>query len=150
LNPTVVDVYAIRPLPSWRVLAVQRAATTRCPGAWEAVHGRIEPGERAEDAAVRELREETGLVPARLYNVTCQQFYLHTVGAVQLAVAFCAFVDEPALVSLGEEHQGHAWLTVEAAAERFAWPRERDALRDIRILLAKGNAGAVEDVLRVR
>jgi hypothetical protein len=69
--------------------------------------------------------------------------------AVQLAVVFCAFVDSDA-VTLGPEHQRHEWLSMTAAAERFVWPRERDALREIEIVLAGGDAGPVEDVLRVR
>ena len=36
-----------------------------------------------------------------------------------------------------------------AAAERFTWPREREALQHIRILLGTGDAGPAEDVLRV-
>jgi 8-oxo-dGTP pyrophosphatase MutT (NUDIX family) len=98
----VVDVYVIRPLAEgWKVLTVQRADDTRCPGAWETVHGRIESGEKPEDAAVREVREETGLDVSRLYNVTVQPFYLHKFGTVQLAVVFAAFVDEPGDVALG-------------------------------------------------
>ena len=148
--PGVVDVYVIRPLPDgWRVLVVRRAMDTRCPGAWETVHGRIEDDERPEAAARREVGEETGLAIERLYNVTVQPFYLHMLETIQLAVVFAAFVAEPADVKLGEEHQDHAWLTVEEAHERFVWPRERQALTEIRQLLGTGNAGPVEDVLRV-
>jgi len=32
-------------------------------GSWETVHGTIEPGETPVQASLRELREETGLVP---------------------------------------------------------------------------------------
>jgi hypothetical protein len=35
------------------------------------------------------------------------------------------------------------------ARGRFAWPREARALDDILTLLGSGDAGAVEDVLRV-
>ena len=146
----VVDVYVVRPLPGgWKVLVVQRALGTRCPGAWETVHGRIEPGERPEDAAVREVREETGLTVARLYNVTVVPFYLHMFNAVQLAIVFAALIDEPAAVSLGEEHQAFEWLSPDEASSRFVWPRESESLAHIRQLLRNGNAGPVEDVLRV-
>jgi type II secretory ATPase GspE/PulE/Tfp pilus assembly ATPase PilB-like protein/8-oxo-dGTP pyrophosphatase MutT (NUDIX family) len=146
----VVDVYVIRPLAEgWQVLAVQRALDTRCPGAWETVHGRLNSGERPEDGAVREVREETGLAISRLYNVTVQPFYLHMFGTVQLAVVFAAFVDEPAEVKLGDEHQRYEWLSPHEASSRFIWPREREALSHILHLLAGGNAGPVEDVLRV-
>ena len=148
--PGVVDIYVIRPLAEgWRVLAVQRALGTRCPGAWETVHGRIEGEERPEEAARRELKEETGLEIDRLYNVTVQPFYLHTLQTIQLAVVFAAFVAEPGEVVLGEEHQTHEWLSFDAAQSRFIWPRERQALSDIRHLLGSGDAGPVEDVLRV-
>ena len=40
----VVDVYVIRPLPGgWKVLAVKRAIDTRCPNAWETIHGGSRP-----------------------------------------------------------------------------------------------------------
>jgi 8-oxo-dGTP pyrophosphatase MutT (NUDIX family) len=148
--PGVVDVYVIRPLPDgWKVLAVRRAMDTRCPGAWETVHGRIEDSERPEAAAKREVQEEVGLEIARLYNVTVQPFYLHMLETIQLAVVFAAFVSEPADIKLGEEHQEFEWLSVEEAKERFAWPREREALTHIQQLLRTGDAGPVEDVLRV-
>lgn len=146
-----VDVYVIRKAePEWRVLVLQRASTTRCPHSWETVHGRIEEGEHPDDAAVRELREETGLAPSALYSITVNPFYLARRRTVELAIVFAAFVAEPGEVALGEEHQRSEWLRVEEAAKRFTWPREKAALRDIVALLGGGDAGAVEDVLRVR
>jgi dihydroneopterin triphosphate diphosphatase len=62
---------------------------------------------------------------------------------------FAAFVATDALVRLGPEHDGFEWLTPAAARARFAWPRERRARDDIELLLSQGNAGAVDDVLRV-
>jgi 8-oxo-dGTP pyrophosphatase MutT (NUDIX family) len=151
INVGTVDVLLIsQRTDGWRVLALQRAKTTRCPMAWETVHGHIEPGEEPEDAAVREVREETGLAVERLYNVTVQPFYLHRTHTVELAVVFAAFVPAGAAVTLGPEHTRSEWLTTERALDRFVWPRERAALRDAMHLLKEGNAGAVEDVLRVR
>jgi type II secretory ATPase GspE/PulE/Tfp pilus assembly ATPase PilB-like protein/8-oxo-dGTP pyrophosphatase MutT (NUDIX family) len=145
-----VDVYVIRPLATgWRVLVLQRALDTRCPAAWETVHGHVEAGEQPETAAVREVREETGLAIERLYNVTVQPFYLHRQHMVELAVVFAAFVAEPAAVVTGSEHQASEWLSVADARERFQWPRERAALDEIVVLLKGGDAGPVEDVLRV-
>jgi type II secretory ATPase GspE/PulE/Tfp pilus assembly ATPase PilB-like protein/8-oxo-dGTP pyrophosphatase MutT (NUDIX family) len=151
LSIGTIDVYVIRPLrEGWRVLVLQRALDTRCPTAWETVHGRIEEGEEPEDAALREVREETGVDVARLYNVTVQPFYLHRSHTVQLAVVFAAFVEDPATLTLGNEHQRAEWLTVDEALERFQWPREREAMREIAHLLRGGDAGPVEDVLRVK
>jgi dATP pyrophosphohydrolase len=150
VNIGTVDVYliAIR-TDGWRVLTLQRAKNTRCPSSWETVHGHIESGEEPEQAAEREVREETGLAVERLYNVTVQPFYLHRIHSVELAVVFAAFVAPGAEVKLSEEHARSEWLTPERALERFVWPRERAALRDILQLLQNGDAGTVEDVLRV-
>lgn len=150
LQVGVVDVYVVRPrVDDWRVLTLRRAPGNTRAGAWETIHGSIQPDERPEKAALRELREETGLVASRLYNVMCHAFYLHQTGTVQVAVAFAAFVEEPGSVLTGPEHDGHAWLPPDEAAARFTWPRAREALTHIRQLLGGGDAGPVEDVLRV-
>ena len=150
VNVGTVDVYLIAPdANGWGVLTLQRAQGTRCPSAWETVHGRIEPGESPEQAAVREVREETSLEVRRLYNVIVQPFYLHKLATVELAVVFAAFVNRADPIALGEEHMRYEWLSPDAALERFVWPRERQALRDVLQLLRDGHAGPVEDVLRV-
>jgi 8-oxo-dGTP pyrophosphatase MutT (NUDIX family) len=150
VNVGTVDVYLIAPdEDGWGVLTLQRAQGTRCPTAWETVHGRIEPGESPEQAAVREVREETSLQVRRLYNVIVQPFYLHKLATVELAVVFAAFVNRADPIALGEEHMRYEWLSPDAALERFVWPRERQALRDVLQLLRDGHAGPVEDVLRV-
>jgi 8-oxo-dGTP pyrophosphatase MutT (NUDIX family) len=144
-----VDIYVVRPLQGgWRVLTLRRGQGTRCPGSWETVHGSIEEGEKPEAAAAREVREETGLAVARLYAITVQPFYLHKQGIVTAAVVFAAFVEDDA-VRLGEEHDAHEWLPVDEASARFIWPRSRTALAEIQSLLRDGDAGPVEDVLRI-
>jgi 8-oxo-dGTP pyrophosphatase MutT (NUDIX family) len=146
----VVDVFVLRRRGGeWDALVLERAPDVRCPGAWETVHGRIERGERPENAAVREVREETGLAVERLYNVTVQPFYLHQDGAVMLAVVFAAIVPDAPL-TLGPEHTRAEWMPIAEAERRFAWPRERANVRDAAELLASGDAGRVEDVLRVK
>jgi 8-oxo-dGTP pyrophosphatase MutT (NUDIX family) len=145
----VVDVYVIRIVGrAWRFLALQRGPNGRSDGSWETVHGRIEPGETPEVAARRELFEETGLRDERLYSITVNPFYLHQWGSVQLAVVFAAFVVEEQ-ITIGIEHKSWEWLTIAQAAKRFTWPREVEAIGHIRKLLRTGNAGVVEDTLRV-
>jgi 8-oxo-dGTP diphosphatase len=46
------------------ILVARRAEAQHLPGAWEFPGGRIEEGEEPADAALRELREETGLAAA--------------------------------------------------------------------------------------
>ena len=162
--PGVVDIVVLAPFratpqtsassssksaDAWRVLTLQRGPDTRCTGAWEIVHGRIESGERPEDAAVREVLEETGLVTTRLYTITVNAFYLHRTSTVQMAIVFAAIVDSSISVKLGVEHSASRWHSFGAASKKLAWPREREALAHVKQLLRTGDAGPVEDVLRV-
>jgi len=149
--PGVIELFVIRHNDGdWRILTLQRAADGKRPDSWETVYGKIDARETPEKAAVRELREETGLEPESLYNVTVSSFYLHATNTIEMCLTFAAFVVDDARVILSEEHQKFEWLSFDAACERFTWPREAHALRDARHLLATGNAGPVEDVLRIR
>lgn len=151
IRVTLVDVYVLRgSAAALECLTLRRAAGGRCPGSWESVHGHIEAGEVPAAAASRELQEETGLTPLRLYNVSrVELFYQHRTDEVALVPVFAAFVASEAPVRLGQEHDRFEWLTTDAAGRRLAWPRERRALEDIVVLLGGGSAGAVDDVLRV-
>ena len=148
---SIVDVYPVRRgVDGLELLVLRRAPGGRCAGSWESVHGHIEPGERPADAALRELREETGLVPLALYNLSrVECFYQHRLDEVALVPVFVALVDPAAEAAAGGEHDALEWLAFALARGRLAWPRERRALEDIEILLGGGTAGPLEDVLRV-
>lgn len=153
LRIVYVDVYVVRRDPTGddlEFLVLRRAPTGRCPGAWESVHGHVEPGEDPVETARRELTEETGLVPSAWYNLSrCESFFLHRDNAVAIIPAFAALVPPGSEVCLGIEHDDHVWLAPAEARARFSWPRERRALDDLLVLLQGGDAGPLEDVLRL-
>jgi dATP pyrophosphohydrolase len=151
-----VDTYVLRPggraagRPQYEVLALRRSTQGRCPGSWETVHGTIEPGETPVDASKREMKEETGLEPERMYNLSrVDAFYQHKSDEVALIPAFASFVAASAQPRLSAEHDQFAWLALADAAKQFAWPREHRAVADILSILGGGDGGLLDDVLRV-
>ena len=146
-----VDTYVLRGAgKGLEVLVLRRAVGGRCPGSWETVHGTIESGETPVQASRRELQEETGLTPVAFYNLSrTEAFYQHTTDVLAVIPAFAAFVAPDATPRLSVEHDRYEWLPPDLAARRFAWPRERRALDDVLSMVGGGDAGLLDDVLRV-
>jgi dATP pyrophosphohydrolase len=146
-----VDTYALRGAGAQlQVLALRRSHAGRCPGSWETIHGTIEHGETPVEASLRELREETGLVPEKFYNLSrTEAFYQHRTDVLAVIPVFVAFVSSGATVRLSNEHDRAEWMSPADAGTRFVWPRERRALDDILSIVGGGDAGLLEDVLRV-
>ena len=146
-----VDVYPIRRSGAgWELLTLRRAPATRCTGAWEVVHGHLEPDERPVAAALRELREETGFEVERLYNLSrVETFYRHTTDEVALIPVFVAVIGGDGAPQLGKEHDAFTWRPLTEAARGLAWPRSARAVEDIVRIFKGVDAGPLEDVLRV-
>jgi dATP pyrophosphohydrolase len=122
-------------------LLLRRGPAKKLPGAWQAVHGHVEEDETAAKAAVRELREETELVPSGVWAVD----YVETVydmkkDEVRLVPCFAALVTGD--VKLSAEHDASRWLSVREAANLFTFENQRAALeiadRDIGKIVARG------------
>jgi dATP pyrophosphohydrolase len=132
------------------VLCLRRGPQGRSPESWEAVHGHIDPGETPVAAVLRELKEETGLKPERLYSLSrAEVFYRHTENEVVLIPVFAAFVVKKGEVKLSPEHDQYEWLRYQAARVRMSWPRLRREIGYAIRLVGLGNAGPLEDVLRI-
>src|SRR5690348_5826155 len=102
-----------------RTLLLHRAKA-HLQGLWTYAAGHLEPGEKAWQAALRELAEETGLQPTELYSADqCETYYDVRAECIAVVPAFVAFVAEDAAVCLDDEHDAHAWLTFPEAIERL-------------------------------
>jgi 8-oxo-dGTP pyrophosphatase MutT (NUDIX family) len=92
-----------------KVLLLKRADThTTNPGKWCFVTGYIEPGESAEHAAIRELREELGIsaVPVK----SGEMVLVKVSSALELHVFPYLFVLQDFPVNLDREHTTYEWI----------------------------------------
>jgi dATP pyrophosphohydrolase len=134
IDANVVEVYVFRRLPGVvEFLLIQRRAGDYMGGTWHPVSGAIEPGQKAWQAALRELREEAGLTPLRLWQVDAiNPFYIAECDRVILGIAFAAEASPDAAVVLSDEHTGQRWSAVDEFAAALIFPGQRRMLAEIR------------------
>ncbi len=134
VRPDLVECWLFRVPDGARAefLLIQRAPDRIFPGMWQPVTGRLEPAERAPEAALREVIEETGLGPGDLeafYDLDqVGQFYSEDADAVVLSVIFAAQARPSTEPRLSQEHAGWVWVTAEEAVERSVWPPYRESV----------------------
>ncbi len=85
----MIDIRQETPIASFSILAylcwkrdntgmylVLKRSSSYLTGTWQPISGRIEKGEKAWEAALREIKEETGLTPDRFYSTNqVESFY---------------------------------------------------------------------------
>lgn len=100
---------------------------------WDYAKGHLEEGETAWRAAVRELREETGIKQVdrvgRFERDMHYVFFSPKKGRVHKTVTFFLGKTTTSEVKLSEEHTGFAWLGYEEAMQRLTYDNAREMLR---------------------
>ena len=113
------------------------------PGTWQFVTGSIEEGERASEAALRELLEETGLKPSSFWVVPyLSTFYEHRSDSVHFCPMFAAQVNVRDQPELSNEHDAFEWCDVDKARSRLVWPGQREGLRIVHEYFVRGEKAA--------
>ncbi len=101
-------------------------------GSWCYVAGGIEGKEKAYEAAIREAREETGLVIKDLYSASlCEQFYEIRKDSIWIAPVFVGFVDVDAGVILNDEHSQYKWCTIDECMELLTFRGQKEIIEGI-------------------
>ena len=129
---THVEVYLFRGRPK-RLLLLRRSAERRTlPGVWQPVTGSLRRGERAIQAAAREVREETGLFPRRWWTLEQAVFYFDPLlNRARLLPLFAAEVGMRDRVVLSDEHDRHRFVTLARAASLVLWDAQRAAIQSL-------------------
>jgi dATP pyrophosphohydrolase len=116
----------------WKFLMVRRADSETYPGLWGFVTGSKEGNETVPQLAIRELAEETGLIPERLWaSEHCMQFYEPTVDRVWVLPVIVAVVSPGAAVRLCHENCEYRWVSGVEAVGLAIWKNLQEAISDI-------------------
>lgn len=110
---------------------------------WDFAKGHVDPNESDLDAAVRELREETGIrafMPVPDFQQEIIYFFRSSRHGLirKTVVFFLAEVMKPDVI-LSEEHVGYDFLPFELAVKRATFAAGKELLRAAHARLVEGN-----------
>ncbi|MFQ6604926.1 MAG: NUDIX pyrophosphatase [Fidelibacterota bacterium] len=136
----VVDAYVFRKTGDGiRFLLLKRAKTKIYEHLWQGVAGKIEAGEQAWEAAVRELKEETGLEPVLLFVADhVSKFYEAHQDRINLVPVFGIQVDSEHVI-LSEEHCDFRWVSFQEARKTLVWSGQKKGLSAVYDMAQSGD-----------
>ena len=131
IRTDLVEVYVFRRRSSGAEFLLLRRMRPPQQGAWHPVLGHVMEGERAVVAALRELREETGLDAAgdswraiwQLEQV--HPFFLADEDAIVMCPRFVVEAAGSWSPALNEEHDSFTWVAEHDIEQRVVWPGQR-------------------------
>lgn len=136
----VIDAYVYRSTPrGLRFLLLKRSKTKLYEHLWQGVAGKIEKDETAPDAAQRELWEETGLKPKRMFVADHVSRFYETHGdRINLVPVFGIQV-ESKTVKLSEEHCEYKWVTLDKALKLLVWNGQKKGIQVVNEMILKND-----------
>ena len=128
----VVDCYVYRQTDDGlKFLLMKRNLNKIYEHLWQGVAGKIEDGETASEAAIRELKEETGLDPVNMFVADhVSRFYEVHGDRINLVPVFGIEVNSDEVI-LSEEHIDFKWVTIEEALNTLVWNGQKKGIQTV-------------------
>lgn len=131
INPTLrlVDVYPYRVVGGdLQFLLLHRSPKVMYAGQWRMVGGKAQDHETSVEAAFREFREETALIPVNAWVVpNVNVFYDPKADQIRYIPVF-AFECGTGEIRLNHEHDDFGWFTYDEASKLIAWHEQKRIL----------------------
>ena len=128
----VVDCYVFRQTDDdLSFLLLKRNKDKLYEHLWQGVAGKIEGGETAFEAAIRELKEETSLEPVRMFVADyVSRFYESHQDRINLVPVFGIEVDSSE-VKLSKEHVDYKWVDIYEALDTLVWRGQKESIQTV-------------------
>jgi dATP pyrophosphohydrolase len=110
-------------------LLLKRSPEQYYPNLWQMVSGKIKEHEKAFEAVIREVKEETNLEIEKLWVApTVNSFYAPDNDSICLLPVFAIKVGSKSKVQLSNEHVAFKWVSQEEAKKHLAWEGQRKSV----------------------
>ena len=128
----VVDCYVYRQTDKGlKFLILKRNEKKLYEHLWQGVAGKIEKDEEAWQTAIRELKEETGLDPVKMFVADhVSQFYEKHGHRVNLVPVFGIEVDSKNVI-LSDEHIEYKWVDFKEAFDTLVWNGQKKGIQTV-------------------
>jgi dATP pyrophosphohydrolase len=133
VSSSLVEAHVFRKVENdLEFLLLKRGDNENYPGIWQMVTGAIDEDEKAFDTALREIREETGLQPQKLWVVpTVNSFYSPEKDMIIMIPVFAALVKNNDAIIISSEHSEFKWVKKDEAKKMLAWNGQRTSVDTI-------------------
>ena len=128
---SLIEVHVFRIINSkMEFLILERSENEEYAGIWQMVTGKIEPGEKAYETAIREIVDETKLKIEKLWVVpNVNTFYSSEENTIYNMPVFAEQFAYNLEVKLSSEHCKYKWVEQAVAEKSFAWEGQKKSLR---------------------
>ncbi len=122
-------------------LLLKRAEKSIYPGLWQMVTGKIKENEPAYKAALREIKEETNIIPEKFWVVpNVNSFYNQVNDTITYLPVFACRISTGSNVKISSEHCEYRWVKPEVAKKMLAWPGQKKSVDIITKYFSKENS----------
>lgn len=107
-------------------LIFKRAPDVIYANQWRMVGGKVLENESHHRAALRELKEETGIIPDLFWSIpSLNHFYDYKSDCIHQIPAFAGQLKNKTQISLNHEHVDWKWISREDIDSYIQWPEQK-------------------------